>query len=387
MSSDHHTPIPSPNAPANAATINIPLGQLDNAINTLIAGGFDFTNLNFAAATTQTISGGFLSADNVIVKVKAESGVYDEVDFITTNSKILFLKAFAGHTIILNNNLLGLNATEVTLANEDVVCLVLENSQWSVINQTLTNRIPQKLDCIGFECDTFNSTNTVSIAPGQCVSDDGRTLIESLSGISVDLDNVGAGGVDSGSIGANNPYYIWLVKGASGVAAVASLSDTNPTLPSGYDQFKRRIFGGVTDTSGNVFSGYTTPGQGLARRYYFTEVTKAAPFQILNEVNVGLTGSRTIIDVDDLVPKYVKTIIALIEIVTPSGTSNVFWSGTGARDTFILSVAGTGQISSTVYDLEISTSTQTAQIFSDANVDEDLSLYVLGYIDSNLAFV
>lgn len=388
MSSDYHTPIPSPNAPGNAATVNTPLGQLDSAIGNILLGTYNFSNLNFTSAPTYPIVSGDLFVDNIFIKVEAETGTLDEINSIsTTSTDIVFLKAAAGHTIVLTNTLLANTSSniEITFTENDVICLVLENSQWSILNLSPVINIPRNLACIGFELDTFNSTNTISIQPGQCVSDDGRSIIESANTIGIDLDTTGVGGLDTGATAANTPYYVWLVKGTSGVNAIASLSDTSPTLPSGYTQFKRRIFGFVTDASGDIFSGYMPTGQGNNRRYYFTEVTKAAPFQILNEVNVGLTGSRTTVDVDDLVPENVRVIIALIEILTPGGTSNVFWSATGARDTFILSVANTGQISSTVYDLEISTTNQTAQIFADASVDEDLSLYVLGYVDSNLA--
>lgn len=385
MTNLYHDPIPL-SSPANTNTLNIPLGQLDAAINNVLGGLYPFSNLMFSNAQTYQISSNFVSPEQFAYILEAETGTRDEIDAISvTNNSFLLLKAAAGHEIVLTQTLLGLNNSEVLITEYDAVLLYCQNSQWHVVNQNLVKNFSNKLYCMGFEYETFSSSNTISIQPGVCASDTGITVIESPSAIGIDLTTTGAQGLDTGTIAANTSYYIWLLKGESGVTAVASDSATNPIPPSGYEDHKRRIGSFMTDSSANVLSGFTVGDEGLTRRFYYTEVTKAAPYQLLNEANIGQTGSRTSVDFTNIVPAGVSRMaICLIEIVTPSGTADVFWSGTGSRDKFILSCAGTGQISSTVYDLEISRFTRTAQIYSSAAVDEDLSLYCIGWVDYGL---
>lgn len=64
------------------------------------------------------------------------------------------------------------------------------------------------------------------------------------------------GGLDTGAVGNNLFYYLWLIRRSdTGVVdALFSLSATAPTMPADYDQ-KRRIPGAVrTDGSGNILA-------------------------------------------------------------------------------------------------------------------------------------
>lgn len=386
MSSNYHDPIPF-TSPGNSSVINIPLGQLDSAIGDILSGVYSFSNLIFTNAPTYTLSSNSIIPDQFAYIVESETGTRDSIDTIgIVNNSYLLLKAASGHEITITNNVLTSENPEIVFTENDIVLLYCQNSQWHIVNQAVSKRHSNRLFCSGFYYEAFASTNTISIAPGACASDNGNVIIENSSSLSVDLGTLGAGGLDTGTVAANTTYYIWLLKGASGVTAIASTNLSAPNLPSGYEDHKRRIGSVITDSSGIVMSGYIAGDEGLTRRFHFTEVTKSAPYQLLNEANIGQTGSRTTVDFKDVVPSdTTRSAICLIEIVTPSGTCDVFWSATGSRDTFLLSCAGTGQISSTVYDLEISPFTRTAQIYSSASVDEDISLYCFGWIDYGLA--
>lgn len=381
MTTNYHTPIAT-GAAANAATFNSPLSQLDNALSDLLSGSQAFNNLSFNAASTLTIDNGSITPNSSLHLVSSETGTSDVLDTITPlNNTIMFLKATNGHTIRLTNSD-NINANNVILTGNDILGLFCQNNQWSILNQAVSAKFSNRLFVSGLEVFASDSTNTANIQAGVCVSDNNRVVMSLPSGATVTMSASGIGGLDTGSVANNTFYYIWVCSGPSGTGAVASASFTNPTLPAGYNLYKRLIGCVRTDGSATVRSQLMVRGDNGARRVYYTEATKASPFQILNEVDIGLTGSRTSVNCSALVPPITNMVIALIEINTPTGSANVFWSGSGgARDMFIMSLPGTGMISSTVYDLELVLGTSTGQIFSSASVDEDLSFYVLGYID------
>lgn len=62
----------------------------------------------------------------------------------------------------------------------------------------------------------------------------------------------GANGLDTGTLAASTWYSIWVISNGSTVAALASLSATAPTMPSGYT-FKARVGWLRTDASGNKY--------------------------------------------------------------------------------------------------------------------------------------
>src|SRR5690606_2210426 len=115
MTNLYHDPIPL-SSPANTNTLNIPLGQLDAAINNVLGGLYPFSNLMFSNAQTYQISSNFVFPEQFAYILEAETGTRDEIDIINvTNNSFLLLKAAAGHEIVLTQNLLGLNNPEVLI--------------------------------------------------------------------------------------------------------------------------------------------------------------------------------------------------------------------------------------------------------------------------------
>lgn len=388
MTTNYHTPIPT-NSPANATVFNAPLGQLDSAFTNLLTGSEDFSRISFNNATILTISSGSITPTLGLHIVAAQSGTADNLDTITAvNNSFLFLKADSGDTITLTSSG-NLNADNAVLSGNGIFLLFCQNNQWSIVNTSAFDKFSNRLFVSGLEINTNTTTNQATIEPGSCVNDKGNHIINSTSSLVVDLDNTGALGLDNGSVAADTWYAIWICEGTSGVTAVASTSFNAPTLPTGYDTYKRRLTTIKTNSSAAVYDTFMARGQGNERKIYYRNTTKAAPFLLLNSANIGQTGSRTSIDFTGVCPFTSEVALCLIEIDTPGGTCDIFYSqfaAAGSDDQFLLSCTGTGQISNTVYELEITYgSTKTSYIFSSAAVDEDLSLFVLGYVDNSLA--
>jgi len=86
----------------------------------------------------------------------------------------------------------------------------------------------------------FNSISTVDIDPGTAKDSTSKRDITVKSTLTANLAASGANGLDTGSEAASTWYALHVIDGL-GVAAASllSLSATAPTLPSGYDVFRR----------------------------------------------------------------------------------------------------------------------------------------------------
>lgn len=92
---------------------------------------------------------------------------------------------------------------------------------------------------------SYISGTEVSISTGACIADTVDDQIINTSTITIDLNTSGVNGVDTGSVSSNNWYYVWVIKNPTNglVRGLFSLSDTSPTMPSGYT--KKRLLGAV----------------------------------------------------------------------------------------------------------------------------------------------
>lgn len=87
--------------------------------------------------------------------------------------------------------------------------------------------------------------------------------------LTINTGTSGAGGIDTGSITVSTWYARHIIYGTSGISSILSLSDTSPTLPSGYKSFT--FTGWVrTDSSGNLLRTLQT---GKTVRYVVTTST------------------------------------------------------------------------------------------------------------------
>ena len=78
-----------------------------------------------------------------------------------------------------------------------------------------------------------------TITANRLVVEDSSYACSVLRAVSVSFDgaNSGANGLDTGSMAANNWYYLYVIYNGTTIASLVSLSSTSPTLPSGYTKF------------------------------------------------------------------------------------------------------------------------------------------------------
>ena len=100
--------------------------------------------------------------------------------------------------------------------------------------------------------DLLHPNTKVNIAIGCCMDSTNTTMINNSSNNIIDLTINGANGLDAGTKSTTaTTYHYFIISGSAGVAGIASLSATNPELPSGYTYF-RRILSLKHDSSGNI---------------------------------------------------------------------------------------------------------------------------------------
>jgi hypothetical protein len=130
-----------------------------------------------------------------------------------------------------------------------------------------------------------SAANTIDVAAGGCMSEDGTDWLSfaGLTGVAIDTAfGTGAGALDTGSI-ANADYWIHLIGNpeAGTVKPLVSLSRTAPTMPVGYT--KRRVFGWLKRSGGSIvdFQTLELGGGGL----HFDWVSPPT------DINVGALGA------------------------------------------------------------------------------------------------
>lgn len=136
----------------------------------------------------------------------------------------------------------------------------------------------------------FSSVTTINCGVAGLTTtlrDSTNTLDISFSGvISAIITSAGAGGLDTGAEAASTWYAVHVIGDSTGVNAPAlmfSLSATAPTLPSGYDTFRR--VGWERNNASSNFLKFNQRGSGKNRRYVYDE-TRAT-------VQVLTSGSAT----------------------------------------------------------------------------------------------
>ncbi len=97
-------------------------------------------------------------------------------------------------------------------------------------------------------------------------------VIEWTGALALDITTSGAGGLDTGAEAASTWYYVFVIRDLSGalpVAALLSASSTDPTLPAGYDVF-RRVGSARNDASSNLIPFFACGTR--QRCYSYTDV-------------------------------------------------------------------------------------------------------------------
>lgn len=228
--------------------------------------------------------------------------------------------------------------------------------------------------------------STITISPGMCRDATNTVTIRrstSAGDLTIDPSGTGAGGIAAADAALANStwYYVWVIKGDSGVAGFMSTSAT-PTLPSGYDDYKRRIGWALTDGSATLYAFMTLPGGITERKVMWLENTNTGDFVLSSAIDVSTSPTWDTIDASGVVPATART--ALVNAVR-SGTSTTYISQRADANHQMRFLDG-GQTSEE-YAQVLLASDQSFELTSDGAGDEDLYIEVFGFIDALMSEV
>lgn len=396
----------------DAADALTPIQNIITTMNAMLNGGQSFDMVNFEAATELTIATGAITVTQALHTVDTESdAASDNLDTITMDDgDMAYLRAaHTDRTVVIRHgqdNIITADGADISLDTTQIWVQVLRSGSsvyvigsgsgytpadtldWvgadpgGVVDalDNLAMRMGGRGYIVGLEI-SVTSDAALAIAEGECL-DDTHTKILRRGVYAVNTGVSGIGGLDTGSVAADTWYYVWLCAGTTGVGAVISTSSSAPTLPSGYDDYKRRIGAVRTDGSSDLRRQRTIPGGGCVREVRYTAIAYAAPYLILDEVNLGNgSGAANAVDCSPLVPASSTWVVAMIQVVTPSGAAAVTWEVNSLASVLFGSILA-GHSFWTPVTLELNSS-QAAAVFAGAN-DEDFSFSVMGYLDNLL---
>lgn len=118
----------------------------------------------------------------------------------------------------------------------------------------------------------WTTNSRVTIGAGDCRSSDNTTDIVLAAPTVVDITVAGVGGLDTGAEAANAWYYPHVIADSTGInptSVILSASPIAPTLPTGYDKFRR--VGSVRNTAAANFRAFTTSGAGAERAVQYSD--------------------------------------------------------------------------------------------------------------------
>jgi hypothetical protein len=151
------------------------------------------------------------------------------------------------------------------------------------------------------------SGNIINVLPGECRDFDHIDDIVLLASVSVNLSLSGIGGLDTGSEAADTWYAIHVIGDsthANDPDAIASLSATSPTLPAGYDIFRR--IGWVRNNASSNTQEFFQSGKGVQRTILYEE-----PVPNVRALNNGSATTYTNVDLSPWLPPNGRTEVFL----------------------------------------------------------------------------
>ena len=148
-----------------------------------------------------------------------------------------------------------------------------DNQAMSKVHAEALLGLPTKyITGLTIDNNSVDADNDMDIATGSCRDYADSVDITVLTTIVKRLDaawavGTGNGGIDTGSMAASTTYYMYVIRKDSDatIDGLFSLSDTSPTLPSGWSKY--RILGVFYTDSATDIETYTQP-DGYERKYY-----------------------------------------------------------------------------------------------------------------------
>ena len=284
---------------------------------------------------------------------------------------------FAKFQNITTNRLLG----RFTAGSGDIEQITLSTDFSISSGQLRNNRVGYITGCV--PSSPSPGGNTVTVTTGQFLADDNVTLVTVASSLTIDVTASGANGLDTGAA-SNTRYYPWIIYNptTNTVAGLLSLSQTSPTLPSGFT-VKRQLRGVAFQRVSSAFLPQVV-ATGWPERPFVVynlniDIGGAGTKGATNVVNNGNQTSYTDVVLSGFVPPTSRLVVLGMNVAFTGG-SNLSVRPKGQSNTgFQIGTATASSLAGAVTPPIPTDSAQTVQYAvttGSAQVDID----VVGYI-------
>lgn len=216
----------------------------------------------------------------------------------------------------------------------------------------------------------------ITIASGQCRDQSNVVDMAVSSALTVDILGSGAGGLDTGSVAASTFYAVYLLGDSTRFndpVGILSTSFSAPTLPDGYDVY-RRIGAILTDGSSDILE-FHQYGAGKDRTMYYDVG--------ISELSAGAATSYTEIDLATSVPPVRCQVIFDIAYTPNSATNNAEFLPFGSSATNGIVRYGCGVAAAQVGQITVPSAldSSTPKVQYKVDTSDALTLLTMGYID------
>jgi hypothetical protein len=229
--------------------------------------------------------------------------------------------------------------------------------------------------------DNDNPTYQTRIMKGACRDESSLYTIKLSDTITIDITDSGANGLDTGSEASDTWYAVYLIgdtRGINSTAGLYSTSEDDPTLPNGYNVFRR--IGWVRNNASSDFLEFRQTVGSYSRRYYYSE-SSTSTLEVLDN---GSATSWTEVDMSSLVPPTAYHTQLLVRFRT--GASGSAGNDVGLRtkgESNQNIQIGPGVVNDSKMKIPIEMATNNAQKieYKVDNSNNDADIAVLGYDD------
>lgn len=291
--------------------------------------------------------------------------------------------------VTLDRNGANINgvATNCILYSGQGLEIVSNDSGWWVLDHSSDEKNANFHNLIVGAKLNYSSVSQVKIGVSgsrSCLRDSTNMLTMQFSDeLTSTITTSGKGGLDTGSEAADTWYAVHVIGDTNGINppdTLLSLSATAPTMPSGYNVFRR--IGWVRNNSSSDLFEFIQKWSGRVRRYWWLE-EGGSTLRILTN------GSATIftsVDASSLIPPTSTNGTFSVAFETDSGgtSNNGVWirpAGSTLTNPVWRNSVGVVSTEKIRTQSEIPTDTSQAIEYKVPNAANDVSIYVAGFDD------
>ena len=248
------------------------------------------------------------------------------------------------------------------------------------MSTSFKNIFPKFIEGLSTKPNAVTPLSKVDIKSGRCRCANDNCFIVLANTITLDITVSGVNGLDTGIEAIDTWYAIHVINDEQGVldqAGLLSISATSPTLPSGYDTFRR--VGWVRNNASSDFVGFVQHLKANTRCYYYN-----APPTSTRALQNGSEITWTNVDLSSYIPPTSHSVLLNVQFST--GVAGSASDVVVIKPTNILNSAirmGPGVVSNSKMTLSQQIATDESQQIdyrvSDAN--NDATIIIKGFND------